>query len=757
MKRVQTWPRAAAFAAGLCLLFLAAARSVGEEPATGWRRVEGTLQTRWAAAVSPTNVHPDYPRPQLVRPDWQTLNGLWDYAIAGTGETPPTNYDGQILVPFPVESALSGVGRRLWETNTLWYRRKAAVPFAWSDRRVRLHFGAVDWAASVFVNGRFASRHRGGYDAFSVDITPHLKWDGAEEIIVAVQDPTEGDQPRGKQSRQPEGIFYTPSSGIWQTVWLEPVPVSRIDDLRLTPDPSRRVLGVNVLVNRVNESFRVELTAFSNRVSVARAAGPVNTDLELQFDAARLWSPGDPFLYDLQVRLVQEDRLLDEVAGYFGMRSLTVRKDAAGTPRLALNGEFLFQIGVLDQGFWPDGLYTAPADAAWREELEFLKRLGFNAVRKHVKVEPQRWYYWCDRLGLLVWQDMPSGNNLSTAARHQFEIELQRMVEGLYNHPSVVMWVLFNEGWGQYDTTRLAAWLKSLDPARLVNAASGWIDKHVGDVVDVHSYPGPEAPSSEAIRAGVLGEFGGVGLAVENHLWSPKSWSYAAADNRADLTARYTDLLKRVWLLHDTAGLSAAIYTQLTDVETECNGLLTYDRAVAKLDAEAARPANTGQLRETPVRWLSATAAYGRVPWNFTFSRPGPRWFRPGFDAAAWRRGSAGFGVRSPGQRGSVRTPWTTTEIWMRRQFDVPSTYPVRPELQVWHSGDAEVYLNGVQAAVLAGGSGGYVQIPILPEALAALRGGANLLAVHARGGVTNQFVDAGVVLPLATVPAPAP
>jgi hypothetical protein len=346
---------------------------------------------------------------------------------------------------------------------------------------------------------------------------------------------------------------------------------------------------------------------------------------------------------------------------------------------------------------------------------------------------------------------MPSGNNLSMPARRQFEVELQRMVEGLYNHPSIVMWVLFNEGWGQYDTPRLAAWLKGFDPTRLVNGASGWIDKQVGDMVDIHSYPGPEAPPPEAIRASVLGEFGGLGLAVENHLWSPKTWSYATADSFTDLTARYTELLQRVWTLHDTAGLSAAIYTQLTDVETECNGLLTYDRAVAKLDAEAARSVNSGHLREAPVRLLSPPATYGRVPWNYTLDPPRPRWFRLGYDATGWRRGSAGFGSRTPAQPGPVRTVWNTPRIWLRRQFTVPSTFPVRPELQVSHSGDAEVYVNGVHAAVLTGGSDGYVRLPLVPEALAAIRPGVNLLAVHARAGGTNQFIDVGVVLPLGT------
>jgi hypothetical protein len=729
-------------AATACLLAPLLARA-----ADAWQPVPGTLQTRTAAQVSPTNAHPEYPRPQLVRRDWLNLNGLWDCALLAADAPVPTNFSARILVPFPVESALSGVGQRLWETNCLWYRRSVTIPEAWKDRQVRLHFGAVDWYARVFVNGREAGQHRGGYDRFSVNITPYLNWTQNEEIVVAVMDPTEGEQPRGKQSRKPEGIFYTPSSGIWQTVWLEPVPRACIDDLRVSCDLTRNVLRLNVLANRLDNAFRAEAVALQNGTPVARAAGPLNQEIELQLENPHLWSPADPFLYDLRVTIFQDQTPVDEVQSYFGFRELAVRKNRDGSPGLALNGGFLFQVGVLDQGFWPEGLYTAPTDAALQEELQLLKRLGFNTVRKHVKVEPDRWYYWCDRLGLLVWQDMPSGNNLTAKARNQFEIELQRMVESLWNHPSVVLWVLFNEGWGQYDTSRLAAWLKRLDPSRPVTAASGWIDKQVGDVADVHSYPGPEAPAPESSRAAVLGEFGGVGLSVENHVWSPKIWGYEVVANSEQLTARYEDLLTRVWTLKDTAGLSAVIYTQLSDVETECNGLVTYDRAVLKMDEAAVRAANLGETRERLTRLLVPPGGYGRTVWRYTTALPGPNWHLRPFDPVRWLRGAAGFGAPSPSiPADATRTLWKSAEIWLRTPFELASTNLPGIDLRARYAGDVEVFLNGVLAASVGGESRAYVSLPVTPEAAAALRAGLNVLAVHARRSGTNQFVDVGLV-----------
>ncbi len=725
-------------------LFAAGVLSAADRSA--WQPAAGPLMTRWAAEVGPTNAHPEYPRPQLVRPDWLNLNGLWNYAVTPQAFLAVTNFDGQILVPFPIESALSGVMRRLDETNMLWYQRSFRVPPEWSGRRVRLHFGAVDWRTRVFINGREIGQHRGGYDAFSFDITDSLKRAGEEEIRVAVIDPTEGDQPRGKQSRKPEGIFYTPNSGIWQTVWLEPVPKNCVDDLRLTPDVDAQALRVRVAVASSAGSLQVEAQASVGGQVVGRVAGPANHELSLPLSLMHQWSPDDPFLYDLQITLKDGDQVVDSVSSYFGMRRIALKKDDAGITRLALNDQFTFQIGTLDQGFWPDGIYTAPTDAALRYDIEFLKRAGFNLARKHVKVEPDRWYYWCDKLGLLVWQDMPSGNNTTPESRTQFEVELQRLVEGRFNHPSIIVWVLFNEGWGQYDTERLTPWLKSLDPSRLVDNASGWTDKRVGDLIDMHNYPGPESPPPEAARAAVLGEFGGLGLGVPGHTWSQQRWGYQPMLDATVLKDRYGKLLDRVHLLHDSFGLSAAIYTQTTDVETECNGLLTYDRAVSKLNPAALLTANRGDNQKQLLRVLAPNAIYGRVSWKYTTSNPGDQWLTSDFNETAWPQGFGGFGTtETPGAL--VGTIWNTPDIWLRREFTLGSEDLRDAQLQWHHDEDAEIYLNGILAAQAGGFSLNYFVTNLNPAALATLKPGLNRLAVHCHQTAGGQFIDAGIVV----------
>ena len=623
----------------LFLLLGCALRS--EEISTTWQPAAGPLLTRWAAEVSPTNAHPEYPRPQLVRPDWLNLNGLWNYAVTPISDQPPAHLTGQILVPYPIESALSGVMQRLDENSTLWYQRHFQIPAAWKDRRVRLHFGAVDWQTRVIVNGHTIGQHRGGYDAFTFDITDSLKWSGEEEILVGVTDPTEGDQPRGKQSRKPEGIFYTPNSGIWQTVWLEPVAKDCIDDLRLTPDVDLHQLRVRVATGGRAEAAQVEVQALVAGKVVSQVTGSANMELSLAIPGVHPWSPEDPFLYDLKITLKDGEHVLDTVSSYFGMRKIALHKDDAGYTRLMLNDHFTFQMGTLDQGFWPDGIYTAPTDDALRFDIEHLKRSGFNLARKHVKVEPDRWYYWCDKLGLLVWQDMPSGNNTTPDSRTQFEVELQRMVEGRFNHPSIIVWVLFNEGWGQYDTERLVPWLKSIDPSRLVDNASGWTDKRVGDIIDVHSYPGPESPPTEMDRAAVLGEYGGLGWGLLGHTWSTNFWGYLLLTNASVLSSRYCDLLKRVHVLRESFGLSAAIYTQITDVETECNGLMTYDRFVSKIDPAVVERANRGENTERPVHVIVPNALYVKASWKYTTNDPGKSGFSPTLMMRRGRRASA--------------------------------------------------------------------------------------------------------------------
>ncbi len=699
------------------------------------------LLTRWAGSVTPTNVLPEYPRPQMVRDQWQTLNGLWDFAITTDHHSPPAFFTNRILVPFPVESHLSGVGQRLDEHSTLWYRRHFTVPAAWRDRRLELHFGAVDWSAEVLLNGRRLGSHRGGYDAFSFDITAAANRDGDNELLVAVMDPTEGDQPRGKQSRKPEGIFYTPSSGIWQTVWLEPVPAVRVSGLSLVPELPGRSLRARVAANTLAENIRVEITVSFGGQPAGRGTGAPGAEIVVPLSVVRPWSPATPFLYDVEITLRRGAEVLDRVRSYFGLREIQLGTDDGGRRRLFLNGQPLFEMGVLDQGFWPDGLYTAPTDEALRFDLETAKLLGFNLVRKHVKVEPERWYYWADRLGLLVWQDMPSGNNATEEGRRQFEMELQRLVELHANHPSIVMWVLFNEGWGQAqsETERLVRRLKIMDPTRLVDNASGWTDLKVGDVIDLHSYPDPLAPPPEQRRAGVLGEFGGLSLKVENHTWSQQTWGYQAMPDAARLTDQYCSLLDKVWTLRRDNGLAAAVYTQLTDVETECNGFLTYDRAVLKVDPADVKTA-TGHL---PM--LLPEAQQGAFLWSYTTNAPPVGWMEAAFDATVWPTGNGGFGTRaSPGA--IVNTPWTTSDIWLRREFTLDPGFRPPAALAMHHDEDAEVYLNGVLAAKASGFVVRYREFAISAEASQALRPGRNVIAVHCHQTTGGQYIDVGLV-----------
>jgi hypothetical protein len=703
------------------------------------------MLSRWAATVSPTNVHSEYPRPQFVRPEWQNLNGLWDYTITSDTRRVPESFAGKILVPFPVESYLSGVQKRLDEQSTLWYRRKFTVPAGWQGRRVLLHFGAVDWAATVHLNGHVLGSHRGGYDEFTFDLTPFLHWHRQNELIVAVQDPTEGDQPRGKQSRKPEGIFYTPSSGIWQTVWLEPVPAESLAAIRLTPDLNNGEVRVTALANTLASNVTVEVVARIAGQEAGRATGPVGGETTVALRQIQPWSPADPQLYDATVTLRADGVVLDTVETYFGLREVRVASDERGLRRIFLNGKPLFQIGVLDQGFWPDGLYTAPSDEALRFDLEMAKQLGFNLVRKHVKVEPARWYYWADKLGLLVWQDMPSGNNATEAGRRSFRMELERMMDQRFNHPSIVMWVLFNEGWGQFDTERLVAWMKAADPTRLVNNASGWTDAKVGDVLDAHSYPDPLVPTPDAARTGVLGEFGGLGLGIEGHKWSDQTWWYQGQPDAKTLTSRYGALLQKVWELQKLNGLAAAVYTQLTDVETECNGFFTYDREVLKMDADRVRRANEHHPVVIAGEMLLPSALQGEYKWRYTTAKPAAEWMTPVFDDSSWPEGVGGFGVS--GTPGALwRTPWKTSDIWLRREFTLPESLPSALSLVIHHDEDAEVYLNGVLAARLEGYAVGYEITQIRPEALAALKPGRNVMAIHCHQSTGGQYIDAGLL-----------
>ncbi|WP_214416599.1 PA14 domain-containing protein [Sphaerisporangium fuscum] len=568
------------------------------------------LATKWAKDVDPSSPLPEYPRPQLTRDRWHNLNGTWQFAAAKQDEAPPFGRDlaEKIVVPYPVESVLSGIGRH---EERMWYRRTFTVPNSWKVRaggdRLLLHLDGVDWQSTVYVNGKQVGTHKGGYGRHTVDVTGALKPFGTQELVVGVYDPTDrGHQPVGKQTLTNGVITYTSSSGIWRTVWMEPAAAAHVDALRLTPDVPGKALKATVDAAGATGLTAV-LTARAGHRVVGTVSGPAGTELTLPVRDPRLWSPDDPFLYDLEVVLKKGHKKVDSVGSYFGMRSIAVGQ-VDDVARLLLNGKPTFHMGPLDQGFWPDGLYTAPTDEALKYDLVQTKRLGFNAVRKHVKVEPDRWYYWADRLGLLVWQDMPSmAGDPNAQERAQFEAELKEMVDQHRSVPSIVMWVPFNEGWGQYDQARIADLVKGWDPSRLVNNMSGINccaarDGGNGDVKDFHTYPDPAVPDKPVdARVTVIGEYGGLGLPVIGHTWSGGGWGYAVESDPVALTNRYVNMGKEVQRLESCKGLSAAIYTQTTDVETELNGLMTYDRAVTKPDVQRVHDANKAVTDGTAV------------------------------------------------------------------------------------------------------------------------------------------------------------
>ena len=704
------------------------------------QEVPHTLRTRWAAEVTPTHVLPEYPRPQMVRAAWTSLNGSWDYAITTRTAIRPATWDGKILVPFPVESQLSGVQRAVSPTQQLWYRRTFASPALPRGGRLLLHFGAVDWQATVWLNGTRLGVHRGGYDPFSFDVTDALR-PGEQELVVAVWDPTDtGPQPRGKQVLKPNSIWYTAVTGIWQTVWLEPVPAIRIENLVVVPDIDAGTLHVRTTAHGATDPLRVAATIYAEGKVVTTSSAPLGQEITLQLPNARLWSPGSPFLYDLKVSLSSGDM----IQSYFGMRKIAVASDSAGVRRLFLNNTPLFQYGMLDQGWWPDGLYTPPAEDAMRFDIETMQRLGFNMIRKHVKVEPDRWYALADRLGMLVWQDMPSGDNTTPESKLAFATELQRVVDARRNHPSIVMWVPFNEGWGQHETEKTAAWLKAYDPSRLVNNSSGWTDHQVGDVSDIHAYPGPAIPALEQTRAAVLGEFGGLGLPLADHTWVDRNnWGYRSFPDTLALGAAYRDLMHQLtFLIAD--GLSAAVYTQTTDVEVEVNGLMTYDRAVVKLPADAIAASKSLFTKAFTIRTVVPTSLREGQTWQFTTTAPAEGWFATNFDASLWQQGVAGFGkAGTPG--GVIRTPWTTADLWLRRSFTLTSTALVDPHWRIHHDEDAEVYLNGQLVGRFSGYTSGYQRIPLEARARAALRPGTNIIAIHVHQTTGGQYIDLGL------------
>ncbi len=574
-----------------------------------WKPAGDKIKTSWGEQLDPKNVLPEYPRPIMERNDWKNLNGLWKYAITPKGTPAPAAYQGDILVPFAVESSLSGVGKMINEKEELWYQRTFDVPSAWRGKQILLHFGAVDWKAEVWVNDVKVGEHTGGFTPFYFDITSVLN-KGNNDLVVKVWDPSDrGEQPRGKQIANPHGIWYTPVTGIWQTVWLEPVATQYITNLKTTPDIDNNSVKVEVAANTTSAD-KVEVKVFDGKNLVAKGAALNGVPVELAMPTnAKLWSPDSPFLYNMEVTLYKDGKAIDQVKSYTAMRKYSIRKGQNGITRLQLNNKDYFQFGPLDQGWWPDGLYTAPTDEALVYDLKKTKDFGYNMVRKHVKVEPARWYTHCDQLGLIVWQDMPNGGPSpqwqarnyfngrevirSAASEANYRKEWKEIIDCLYSYPSIAVWVPFNEAWGQFKTPEIVAWTKEYDPSRLVNPASGGNHYTCGDILDLHHYPGPNMFLYDPRRATVLGEYGGIGLVVEGNTWvnDKKNWGYVKFNTSDEVTNEYIKYGKHLLELIQK-GFSAAVYTQTTDVEGEINGLMTYDRKVIKMNEAKVREIN---------------------------------------------------------------------------------------------------------------------------------------------------------------------
>ncbi|APQ18176.1 glycoside hydrolase family 2 protein [Maribacter hydrothermalis] len=567
-----------------------------------WKPQGDKIKTEWVENIDVNNVLSEYPRPIMERPMWKNLNGLWDYSIAPYASIEPKKYDGKILVPFPIESSLSGVMEQVGDKKEVWYRTEFNIDSGWNGKNILLHFGAVDWKTDVWVNDVKVGTHTGGYTPFSFNITPFLK-SRSQKLSVRVWDPTSnGKQPRGKQVNNPEGIWYTPVTGIWQTVWIEAVEDKYIENLKIIPDIDYNSVKIKANVNNGNYGDVIEVSVLNGTEMISNVKAAITTNLEIKLQTPKLWSPESPFLYDIKVSLISNGKTVDEVKSYFAMRKISKKRDENGIVRMQLNNKDYFQFGPLDQGWWPDGLYTAPTDEALKYDIIKTKELGFNTIRKHVKVEPARWYTHCDRLGILVWQDMPNGDldngwqrteyfkgsELARTSESEkiFREEWKDIMDYLYSYPSIVVWVPFNEAWGQFKTVEITEWTKNYDSSRLVNSASGGNHFQTGDILDLHNYPAPELYLYDANRVTVLGEYGGIGLPIQGHLWKPdNNWGYIKFKNSKETTdeyVKYAEILKKMV----NAGFSAAIYTQTTDVEGEVNGFMTYDRKVDKLDID---------------------------------------------------------------------------------------------------------------------------------------------------------------------------
>lgn len=682
----------------LCCMGLCGANAQNYTP------VKGKLMTSWGETITPENAWREYPRPQLKRAKWQNLNGLWEYAIIAKDASKPSQFQGTILVPFAVESALSGVSKSVLPEQKLWYRRSFEIPQNWTGQSIVLHFEAVDWETSVWVNGKLARTHKGGSTAFAIDITKFLK-KGKQELVVSVWDPTDqGDQPRGKQVLDPKGIWYTPVTGIWQTVWMEPVSPSFIRSVYPVADIDHNKVSIQKDIWGLKGGEQLQVKVSYNKQTVVEKSFPATDDISLDIPSPKLWSPDSPELYQVELSLSKGGKVLDQVESYFAMRKVSISKDEFGYLRLQLNNQTVFQYGTLDQGWWPDGLLTPPSTEAMRYDMEILKQMGFNMLRKHIKVEPALYYYYADSMGLLIWQDMVSGfetekRNVQhvrwdaptdwarpTESALQVQSEMKEEMDQLKFFPSIVTWVIFNEGWGQFDTKRLVEWSMNYDKTRVIDGVSGWMDQNCGNMYDVHQYPGPGMEPAELNpgRVMTLGEFGGLGLPIENHLWNPnmRNWGYRIYSSVPELIKEYGKLMYNLYPMR-SKGLSAAVYTQTTDVEGEVNGLMTYDRKVIKIDPELLRILHAplyAPITKKAENLLADSEIKSQVI-RFTKTKPEGNWtINPDFSKFESKNGPIELRKKE--------------SVWAANTFDLKEI-PAGISLKILAYGDVTVYLNG--------------------------------------------------------------
>lgn len=747
-----------------------------------WKPVPGQIMTPWASDVSPANVWKEYPRPQMVRKDWLNLNGLWDFAIVlGTENSPSRRYDRKILVPFCVESALSGVKEVITGSQEMMYRRFFRIPESWKGKRVILNFQASDYRTKVWINGNFIGEHLGGYDAFQFDITDALGSGTEHEISLVVWDPSNtGTQTIGKQTLY--GLSkgrYTPTSGVYQTVWLEPVEDVSLKRLKITPDIDKNSVSVEAFTKGWSYDHSVKVQAFDKGVLIASGESKPDKPVVLGIQNPKLWSPDSPYLYDLKVSLLDNGKIVDEVDSYFGMRKISMARDGAGFMRIQLNNREIFQFGPLDQGYWPDGLLTPPSDEALKYDVEYLKKIGCNMDRVHVKVQPERFYYYCDKMGILVWQDMvspSSGQNRSQIGGGKaWEAEWEKIMDQLYNYPSIVHWVVFNESWGQFDTERITERTKVKDPSRLVTPASGWVDRPVGDVRDFHDYtvyPSMGWIPKNYPRAMVLGEGGGHELIIRDHLWTPDIQIPERIDRagdlirevvntREDLDERYSLWIENLWYLKKY-GLNAVVYTQISDVENELNGWMTYDRKVSKLPVERFAELHNKlyTLPDSKGRFVIPLSMNDPQKWVYSLDQSDADWFKPG--KGKWNSGTGPFGkalMNVP----DVRTKWETETLYLRKDFNL-SSVPKRLALIGFHHGLADIYING-EFAIQVNNLRRWdpeikvSEVPLPEKAMKLLKKGSNQISIkyefgnivqssaYSNQAPTSNFFDIGLIV----------